>query len=56
MTQPSVNNLLPRLQRWYHSQSDGTWEHASGVRIETLDNPGWSLKVDLRGTNAVTPL
>jgi hypothetical protein len=50
MNQPSVNNLLPRLQHWYHSQCDGTWEHASGVLIETLDNPGWSVEVDLRGT------
>jgi hypothetical protein len=50
MTQPSVNSLLPRLQQWYHSQCGGTWEHAGGVRIQTLDNPGWSLVVDLRGT------
>jgi hypothetical protein len=35
---------------WYRSQCDGDWEHQHGVRIGTLDNPGWSLDVDLAGT------
>ena len=26
------------------------WEHSYGVEIGTLDNPGWTLKVDLRDT------
>lgn len=30
---------------------DGKWEHGSGISIETLDNPGWLLKVNLVGTN-----
>jgi len=50
MNQPTVNNLLPRLQRWYHSQCNGDWEHAWSVKIETPDNPGWSIKVNLAGT------
>ena len=46
-------SLIQELQKWYLSQCDGTWEHSFGVKIDTLDNPGWSLKVDIRGTNLV---
>lgn len=35
------------LQRWYADHTDGDWEHSNGVEIGTLDNPGWSLKVDI---------
>jgi hypothetical protein len=45
-------NPLSDLQSWYLSRCDGDWEHQYGVKIETLDNPGWSLKVDLCGTDA----
>jgi hypothetical protein len=38
------------LMQWYVSQCDEDWEHQYGVTIDTLDNPGWSLKVDLDGT------
>jgi hypothetical protein len=42
---------IARLQEWYARQCDGSWEEDYGVTISTLDNPGWSLKVDLRNTN-----
>ena len=35
------------LARWYQSQCDGDWEHTYGIQIETLDNPGWSVSIDL---------
>jgi hypothetical protein len=38
------------LMNWYRSQCNGDWEHRHGVVIETLDNPGWSLIVDLERT------
>ena len=41
---------LEALQSWYLDQCDGDWEHQYGVSIGTLDNPGWFLRVDLRGT------
>jgi len=41
---------LSRLQRWYSAQCDGDWEHCRGVRIETLDNPGWLVKINLKDT------
>jgi hypothetical protein len=40
---------LEWLERWYQEQCDGEWEHAHGVTIETLDNPGWLVQVDLQG-------
>ena len=42
---------LDELQRWYEAQCDGDWEHEYGVRIETLDNPGWSVEIDLAETD-----
>jgi hypothetical protein len=37
------------LQEWYASQCDGDWEHEFGIKITTLDNPGWSITIDLEG-------
>ncbi len=41
---------VSNLERWYASRCNGEWEHSYGVRIDTLDNPGWSIRIDLRGT------
>ena len=38
------------LQTWYANQCDGDWEHSYGVAIDTLDNPGWSVQIDLTDT------
>ncbi|MFD8497860.1 Imm53 family immunity protein [Amycolatopsis sp. NPDC059657] len=38
------------LQAWYESQCDGDWEHEYGIRLGTLDNPGWWFEIDLTGT------
>jgi hypothetical protein len=43
-------DVLTRLQDWYTAQCDGDWEHTSGVTIESLDNPGWRVTIDLVGT------
>lgn len=42
---------LTWLQTWYQSHCDGDWEHAYGIRVDTLDNPGWSVTIDLKGTD-----
>jgi hypothetical protein len=34
------------LQEWYRHQCDGHWEHQYGIKIDTLDNPGWQVKID----------
>jgi hypothetical protein len=46
-----AHSELDWLTEWYSSQCDGEWEHRYGVRIDTIDNPGWSLKIDLKGTS-----
>lgn len=43
--------MINWLQQWYKSQCDGNWEHIRGVKIETLDNPGWSVEIDFNDTN-----
>jgi hypothetical protein len=45
-------NLLEWLQEWYLSQCNGRWEHSYGIRIDTLDNPGWSVFINLKETTA----
>jgi Immunity protein 53 len=41
---------LSELQDWYTAHCDGDWEHQYGVVIESLDNPGWWVKIDLQQT------
>jgi hypothetical protein len=43
-------DALDLLQRWYVAQCDDEWEHSYGVAIETLDNPGWMIRIDLAET------
>jgi hypothetical protein len=41
---------LALLQQWYLQECNEDWEHTYGVKIETLENPGWILEIDLIGT------
>jgi Immunity protein 53 len=41
---------LAAIEAWYAAQCDGDWEHSYGLSIETLDNPGWRVRIDLHGT------
>ena len=43
-------NTLIRLQNWYKSNCNGDWEHSFGLSINTLDNPGWLIEIDLEET------
>jgi hypothetical protein len=45
-----VSDALTWLQDWYVAHCNGEWEHRYGLAIETLDNPGWALRIDLAGT------
>lgn len=45
-----TNNVLDWLQGWYDLQCDGDWEYEFGIAIKTVDNPGWSVKIDITGT------
>ena len=43
-------NILTRLQNWYLINCDGEWEHAFGISITTIDNPGWTVRINLTDT------
>jgi len=44
------NGLLDKLCAWYAEQCNGEWEHGSGIKITTVDNPGWGVTINLRET------
>lgn len=43
-------NNIKWLEEWYFSHCNGDWEHEYGIKLETLDNPGWILRIDLTDT------
>lgn len=43
--------MIEWLENWYENQCDGEWEHEYGIVIESLDNPGWHISIDLANTN-----
>jgi hypothetical protein len=45
-----TSNALARLQEWARAHCNGKWEGDVGVRIATLEFPGWGLTVALQGT------
>jgi hypothetical protein len=45
-----MSDVTRRLQAWFANQCDDNWEHDRGVRIDTLDNPGWHVRIDVTGT------
>lgn len=38
------------IEKWYVSMCDGEWEHFYGIKIDTLDNPGWIVQIDVLDT------
>ena len=44
------SNLLNSIQEWLAQNCDGNWEHAQNFTITTIDNPGWSVTINLVGT------
>lgn len=47
---------LGRLDRWFATMCNGDWEHTYGVTLQTIDNPGWMLEVELTDTPLVNRL
>ena len=43
--------LFKELQDWYQQECDGNWEHQYGIKIDTLDNHGWYVAIDLVETS-----
>lgn len=46
-----MNDLLAGIEQWCVSHCNGVWENSRGIRIETLDNSGWPVEIDLAGTS-----
>lgn len=44
-------NTLRELQQWFTEQCNGDWEHQQGIIIESCDNPGWWVRIDLANTS-----
>jgi len=42
--------MINWIQTWFKSQCDGNWEHSDGIHINTIDNPGWEVTINLEGT------
>lgn len=43
--------MLEWLENWFISQCNNDWEHNYGIKIETIDNPGWQIVIDLEYTD-----
>lgn len=39
------------LNQWFKEQCNGYWEHDSGIKIATLDNPGWLININIENTD-----
>ena len=44
-------HTLNKLVRWFASNCNGDWEHGYGIKINTLDNPGWHVDINLVDTS-----
>ena len=41
---------LARLQAWFLVMCNGDWEHTYGIKLETVDNPGRMLTIEIKDT------
>jgi hypothetical protein len=44
-------SMIDWLSDWFKLECNGDWEHENGISISTVDNPGWSITIDLRDTS-----
>ena len=42
--------MINWLENWFVNHCDGSWEYSYGIKMETLDNPGWIVMIDTFGT------
>ena len=43
--------IIKDIEKWYLAQCNEEWERHFGIDIQTLENPGWLIKIDLNNTN-----
>ena len=41
---------LKWIQEWYRARLNSEWEEYYGIKIDTLDNPGWIVMIDVAET------
>jgi Immunity protein 53 len=46
-----MDSTIEWLQQWYLENCNEDWEHTYGIKINTLDNPGWHIVIDLDETS-----
>ena len=46
-----MKEILKQIENWYLINCNGDWEHSFGFSIGTLDNPGWTINIDLEDTS-----
>lgn len=39
------------FRNWYEKNCEGDWAHQYGVKIDTIDYPGWYVIIDLANTS-----
>jgi hypothetical protein len=47
----SIDGLINGIVEWFLNECNGDWEHENQIKIETVSNPGWLVKIDLRNTS-----
>ena len=47
----SLMNHIQEIRDWFEENSDGDGEHENGVLIQTIDNPGGMVDVNIVGTD-----
>ena len=48
-------DIINWFENWYTEQCDGDWEHGFGIKIVSIDNPGWEITIDLTNTDFLLP-
>lgn len=43
-------SYLKWLEGWFESHSDDEWEQTHGLKIESIDTPGWRVTISLLET------
>lgn len=43
-------NTIEWLENWYLNNCNDDWEHCYGIKIGNIDNPGWTVEIDLVNT------
>lgn len=44
-------SMIDWLNEWYKNNCNGDWEHCYGIIIQTCDNPGWVIEIELMETD-----